>query len=135
MIRCIANQCGWPAVRPSSSDMRRKWAARGSSVRYTRCPKPMIFFFCANADRTHASARSGVPISSSIFITSVLAPPCSGPASAARAPVTAPCMSASVAAITRAANVDALSSWSACRINATSSARAASASGTAPDIM
>jgi len=70
----------------------------------------MILRFCASASRTHASARSGVRMSSSIFMTSLFAPPCSGPASAASAPVSAPCMSASVAAITRAANVDAFNS-------------------------
>src|SRR5213075_374959 len=61
----------------------------------------------------HASARSGVSISSSIFIDSSLAPPCSGPFSVATAEVTAAYMSARVDAVTRAANVDALNSWSA----------------------
>ena len=38
---------------------------------------------------SHSSAWSGVPICSSIFITSALAPPCSGPLSAAMALVMA----------------------------------------------
>ena len=65
-------------------------------------------------------------------MASVLAPPCSGPARAAIAPVTAPWTSASVAAMTRAANVEALSSWSAWRMSATSNARTTSVSGISP---
>ncbi|GIW74175.1 MAG: hypothetical protein KatS3mg103_0697 [Phycisphaerales bacterium] len=47
-------------------------------------------------------------ISRSMSMAASLAPPCSGPFNAAMAPVTAPCMSLSVAAITRAVNVLAL---------------------------
>ena len=65
-------------------------------------------------------------------MTSVFAPPCSGPFSAPMAPVTAECTSVSVAAATRAANVDALNSWSACSTSATSNARASSALGRLP---
>ena len=43
-------------------------------------------------------------------ITSALAPPCSGPFSAPMPPTTAEWMSASVAAVTRAAKVEAFSS-------------------------
>ena len=48
--------------------------------------------------------------SSSIFITSALAPPCSGPLSVPMPATTAECTSVNVAAATRAANVEALSS-------------------------
>jgi hypothetical protein len=54
--------------------------------------------------------RSSSPISSSIFITFVFAPPCRGPESAAMAAVTAPYTSASVPATTRAVKVEAFSS-------------------------
>ena len=79
--------------------------------------------------------RSGVasgPISISSRITSALAPPCSGPFSAPIAPTMAEWRSVSVAAATRAANVDAFSSWSACSTSATSKARMASALGRLP---
>ena len=63
----------------------RRCVARGSSVRYTRWPKPGIFSLRASlrADDVFGALGLGVcPISSSIFITSALAPPCSGPLSA-----------------------------------------------------
>ncbi len=65
-------------------------------------------------------------------MTSALAPPWSGPFSVAIAATMAECMSVSVAAATRAAKVEALSSWSACRISATSKARVATALGRSP---
>ena len=68
-------------------------------------------------------------MSSNMRITSALAPPCSGPFSAQMAATIAECRSVSVAAATRAANVDALSSWSACSTSDTSNARASSADG------
>ena len=71
-------------------------------------------------------------MSSSIFITSAFAPPCSGPFSAPMAPTIVEWMSVSVAAATRAANVEAFSSWSACSTSDTSNARAASADGRWP---
>ncbi len=43
----------------------------------------MIFSCRSRRSRTYASARSGEPISSSIFMASSFAPPCSGPFSAA----------------------------------------------------
>ena len=67
----------------------------------------MIFSWCSSRFRTYDSARSGEPISSSIFMASSLAPPCNGPFSAATAPVMALNMSASVEAMIRAVNVDA----------------------------
>ena len=73
-----------PAFSPSDFEKRRRCVARGSSVRYTRWPKPEIFSLRASLPRTNSSARSGpasLPMSSSIFITSALAPPCSGPLS------------------------------------------------------
>ncbi|MFN8234061.1 MAG: hypothetical protein U0V56_11550 [Actinomycetota bacterium] len=77
-------------------------------VRYTAaCQKPMIFSRRSRRSRTYASARSGEPTSSSIFIASSFAPPCSGPFSAAIAPVIAENMSASVDAMIRAVNVEA----------------------------
>ena len=79
-----------------------------------------------------ASARSTSPISSISFQASSLAPPCSGPFSAAMAPVIAECMSARVEAITRAVNVEAFIVWSAYRTSVMSSARAASCSGSSP---
>jgi len=54
-----------------------------------------------------------LPISISVRITASPAPPWSGPLSAPTPPATAECMSASVAAITRVVNVDALISCSA----------------------
>ena len=71
------------------------------------------------------------PIGSSSFITCSLAPPWSGPLSAPIAPVIAECMSDSVEAITRAVNVDAFISCSACRISATSNVRDAAVAGRA----
>ena len=50
---------------------------------------------------------SGEPISSAIFMDSSFAPPCSGPFSAAMAPVMALNMSESVDAMILAVNVDA----------------------------
>ena len=47
-------------------------------------------------------------------MTCSLAPPCSGPDSVPRAATTAECISASVAAQTRAAKVEAFIVWSAC---------------------
>ena len=55
--------------------------------------------------------------------------------SAPIAPVIAECMSDSVEAITRAVNVEAFISWSACRISATSNVRDAAAPGRSPDSM
>src|SRR5205809_538410 len=57
MMRWIPNQCDWPNLRPSSSDMRRRWLARGSSVRYTRCPKAMMRSLRARRSRTQDSPR------------------------------------------------------------------------------
>ena len=71
-------------------------------------------------------------MANSSFIVSAFAPPCSGPFNAPIAPTIAECMSDSVEAITRAANVLAFSSWSACRIRATSSARTAVSDGFTP---
>ena len=71
---------------------------------------PMILRFSAKALSINASILDGSPISSSIFITLVLAPPCNGPASAAIPAVTAPYIPASVPATTRVVNVEALSS-------------------------
>ena len=65
-------------------------------------------------------------------MTASLAPPCSGPLSAPMAPVMAECMSDRVAAMTRAAKVLALSSWSAWRMSATSRARVAVSEGLSP---
>src|SRR5271155_2521629 len=56
-------------------------------------------------------------------MTFSLAPPWSGPLRAPMAPVMAEWMSASVAAMTRAAKVEALSSWSAGRIKGRPRAR------------
>ena len=50
------------------------------------------------------------PISISIFITSALAPPCSGPFRVPMPATIAECMSVRVAAATRAAKVEAFSS-------------------------
>ena len=65
-------------------------------------------------------------------MTSALPPPCSGPFKVPMAATTAEWMSESVAAETRAANVEAFSSWSACRMSATSKARVASGPGRSP---
>ncbi len=89
----------------------------------------MSFLFAARVSLTHASVRSGAPIASRAFMTASLAPPWSGPLSVARAAVTAPWTSARVEAATRAANVEALNSWSAWSTRATSIARAALRAG------
>ncbi len=65
-------------------------------------------------------------------MTSALAPPCSGPFSVPMPATTAECTSLSVAAQTRAAKVDAFSSWSACRISPMSNARTEVGSGRSP---
>ena len=133
--RDVSYQRVSPARSPSSFDIRRRWVARGSSVRYTRWPKPGTFTLRASMPRTAPSTRASsasLPIASSIRITSALAPPCSGPLRAPIPATTAECTSLSVAAVTRAAKVDAFSSWSACRTSATSNARAASADGRSP---
>ncbi len=116
-MRCdISYQIVCPERCPRSFDIWRRWVARGSSVWYTRWPKPGIFSLRASFARTTSSAFStgaSLPMSSSSFITSALAPPCSGPFSAPMPPTTAEWMSDRVAAMTRAANVEAFSSWSA----------------------
>src|SRR5213079_937343 len=83
----------------------------------------------------HASALAGSLILSTISMTCSLAPPCSGPLSAPMAEVIAEYMSERVAAVTRAAKVEALNSWSACRISATSNVFTARSVGFLPDIM
>ena len=85
--------------------------------------------------RIHVSALAGSLIFSTISITCSLAPPCSGPLRAPMAEVMAECMSDMVAAVTRAANVEALNSWSACRMRATSKVLVARSVGFLPDIM
>ena len=73
-----------PARSPSSFDIRRRCVARGSSVRYTRWPKPGIFTFFASFARTASSTRSGLaslPISMRKRMTSAFAPPWRGPLS------------------------------------------------------
>ena len=65
-------------------------------------------------------------------MTSALAPPCSGPLSAPMPPTTAEWTSESVAAMTRAANVEAFSSWSACSVSAMSKALTAVGFGRSP---
>ncbi len=88
-------------------------ALGSSTVRYTRWPNPMILSPRANRSFTYCSARSTLPISSSIRMASSLAPPCSGPFSAAMAATTAEWMSDSVDATTRAVKVEAFMVWSA----------------------
>src|SRR6185436_4920708 len=99
---------------------------------YTRWPKPMIRSLRANRSRISSPTRSALPMSIRSFITCSLAPPCSGPLSAPMAPVIAECMSESVEAITRAVNVEAFISWSACRMRATSKVLAAAGEGFSP---
>ena len=95
----------------------------------------MMRALSAMALRIHASALAGSLILSTMSITCSLAPPCSGPFSAPMAEVMAECMSDMVAAVTRAAKVEALNSWSACRMRATSNVLVASGVGFLPDIM
>ncbi len=58
-MRCdISNQLRLPALWPSSRDICRRCVARGSSVRYTRWPKPGIFSFRASFARTISSTFS-----------------------------------------------------------------------------
>ena len=65
-------------------------------------------------------------------MTSALAPPCSGPFSVPMPATTVEWMSVSVAAATRAAKVEAFSSWSAWSVNAMSIARTAVGLGRSP---
>ena len=95
----------------------------------------MIFFFWTRAFSIHGLACSGPPISSSMRITASLAPPCRGPFRAPIPLVIAECRSDRVAAVTRQAKVEALSSWSACRVSATSKVRVSSSSGSLPKSM
>ena len=81
---------------------------------------------------TPSATPSTEPNPASISIAAMLAPPCNGPFSAQIAATIAECMSAFVPATTRAVNVDAFISCSACRIIATSNARASSAVGASP---
>jgi hypothetical protein len=71
-------------------------------------------------------------ISIRILNTASFAPPCKGPFNVPIADVTAECISESVAAVTRAANVEAFSSWSACKMRAISNALSAVTEGGAP---
>ena len=89
----------------------------------------------ASAFRIHASALAGSLICSTMSMTCSLAPPCSGPFSAPMPDTTAEWMSESVAAVTRAAKVEALNSWSAWRMSATSKVLVANSVGFLPDIM
>ena len=59
-MRCdISNQPGCPARWPRSRDIWRRCVARGSSVWYTRWPKPGIFSLRASFARTTSSALLG----------------------------------------------------------------------------
>src|ERR1700722_11800751 len=130
--RLISYHWGCPTLAHSLSLMRRRWLARGSSVLYMRCPKPMIFFFFSSASFTQALAREGSCTSRSMCITSVLAPPCRDPFRAPMAATTQLCRSLSVAQATRAVNVLALNSWSACRIRHLSKIFSLPSSGSLP---
>ena len=61
-----------------------------------------------------------------------MAPPWLGPFSVQTAATIAACRSAQVATATRAANVEALNSWSACSVSVTSMTRATSGVGASP---
>ena len=89
----------------------------------------MMRALSASAFRIQASARAGILICSTISMTCSLAPPCSGPLRAPMAAVTAEYRSESVAAVTRAAKVEAFNPWSACRIRPMSKVLAASSAG------
>ena len=114
---------------------------RESPCLYTRCPKPMTFFFSASAWSIHSLARFSassavsslrIPSSSKVCITASLAPPCSGPLRAPIAPVTAECRSDSVEVITRAVKVDALKECSAYRMIDTRNASTTSGAASSP---
>src|ERR671919_3147824 len=92
----------------------------------------MTFSLLASRFWMYARALGGSLISVIIFITCSLAPPCGGPLSAAIAAVVAEWMSLSVAAHTRAANVDAFMVWSAWSVRQRSKMRAWSSSGLSP---
>ena len=95
----------------------------------------MMRALSASAFRIHASALAGSLIFSTMSMTCSFAPPCSGPLSAPMPETTAECRSDRVAAVTRAAKVEALNSWSAWRMSATSKVLAASGVGFLPLIM
>src|SRR6185437_10981914 len=95
--------------------------ARGSPSLNTECPNPGST--CCHR-RVSATASSGplTAASTSNRYASSLAPPCSGPASAASPARTASYGSARVDAATRTATVDVASSWSASSTIAASTA-------------
>lgn len=105
---------------------------RGSSVRYTGWPKPMIRSPASTRSRIHGSIRSAVPMASRVSRARLGAPPCSGPESAPIAPVRQAATSAPVEAITRAVKVEALKPWSTVAIRYRSTARALTGSGSCP---
>ncbi|MNN26278.1 hypothetical protein D3C81_1397790 [compost metagenome] len=71
---------------------------------------------------TADSTLSAEPISSSIFSTASLAPPCAGPHSAVTPAATEAYGLAPVEPTRRTVEVEAFCSWSACRTNSRSSA-------------
>jgi hypothetical protein len=77
----------------------------------------------------NAGTLARVPIWSSIRSTASLAPPCSGPYSAAMAPAVAEYGSACELPMLRIAFVLQFCSWSACRMKSTSSARSSTGLG------
>src|SRR3990172_3643074 len=131
MMSRISTLAVLPACRPSSSARRLRCLARGSSTRYTRWPKPMTRALSARAWRIQRSALAGSLIFSTISMTCSLAPPWSGPLSAPMPETTAEWTSESVAAVTRAAKVEALNSWAAWRMRATSKGFVAGGGGVA----
>ena len=96
--------------RPSAASRSR--TPRGSAVRYTAWPKPMIFSPLSSRSATQPRAAEGSPISSIIARARLGAPPCRGPERAPMAATIEPAMSAPVLATTRAVNVEALKPWS-----------------------
>ena len=104
------------ARRPELLRGAPEQAARGSSARYTRWPKPMIRSLRASASATQRSASPDSATASSIGRTRAGAPPCSGPESAPTAADSAAPQSAPVDATTRAVKVEALSPCSAVQI-------------------
>ncbi len=129
----ISYHCGSPVSLVSFSDITFKCFARGSPLRYTRWPNPMIFSLLASFSLIYESTRSIEPISVSIFITASLAPPWRGPFKAPIAAVIPEYTSDRVATQTRDVNVEAFNSWSAWRTNALLNASSAMASGSLPD--
>ena len=120
-------------LRPVTSKTRYACAlmtvARGSYDLYTRWPNPIRRPSPAFTFLMKPGTLSTEPMAASMRSTASLAPPCSGPYSAAVAPASAANGSACELPMPRIALVLQFCSWSAWSMNRMSSARSSTGSG------